>query len=97
MANQIDKNFVTTGNDFQGYKIVKYLGVVKSIKRGVYINDKQYNNGWNEQYEEVIKMAEQVGANAINNLRFEAFPGNDALGVDFAFYGTAVVIEPVTA
>jgi uncharacterized protein YbjQ (UPF0145 family) len=97
MANQIDKNFVTTGNDFQGYKIVKYLGVVKSLPVKYYVSYKEYGKGWDAQSEELIKIAQDTGANAITGFRFEPFGSGNSCETYFVFYGTAVVIEPVTA
>jgi uncharacterized protein YbjQ (UPF0145 family) len=97
MANQIDKNFVTTGNDFQGYRIVKYLGLVKSYGEKTFMIKKDFAGKWDEHYAELILSAEEAGANAILSLRFELAIMDDLSAASFVFYGTAVVIEPVTA
>jgi uncharacterized protein YbjQ (UPF0145 family) len=103
--------FVTTTNDVTGYKIVRYLGVVRGItvrSRSVVGNigaSLQTLFGGNitlytslaerarqEAFDELCLHAEQVGANAVVAMRYDA--NEIAPGVtEVLAYGTAVVVE----
>ncbi len=107
----MDKHLITTGFDFEGYRITKYLGITKGIivrSRNVFGNigagfqamfggnitiytelcEKARDDG----YTLMTQHAEQMGANAIIGMRYDA---NDiAPGItEVLAYGTAVVVE----
>ena len=108
MANQL---WVTTTFGFEGYKIARYLGVVRGITVrsrsvvGNFVGSLQTLVGGNitvytelceharlEAYELMMQHAQQMGANAVVAMRYDA---NDVMdGVtEVLAYGTAVVIE----
>ncbi len=103
--------YITTSFDFQGYKIVRYLGVVRGITVrlrsviGNFAGGLQTIFGGNitiftelceharqEAFQLMVSHADQMGANAIIGVRYDA---NDVMdGVtEVLAYGTAVVIE----
>lgn len=109
----MNHSMVTTGFDFEEYKIVKYLGIVRGITVrsrnifGTIGGSLQTLFGGNitlftqlcektreEAYEIMIQHAEQIGANAIIAMRYDA---NEVMqGVtEVLAYGTAVVIEKI--
>lgn len=104
---------VTTGFQFDGYRIARYLGVVRGLtvrSRSVVGNFAagiQTLFGGNitiytalceqarqEAFDLLVAHAQQVGANAIIGMRYDA---NEVMqGVtEVLAYGTAVVIEPL--
>ena len=102
---------VTTTNDISGYKIVKYLGLVRGItvrSRSVLGNfgaGLQSIFGGNisiftdlaekareEAYELMVQHAQQVGANAVIAMRYDANEITDGI-TEVLAYGTAVVVQ----
>lgn len=109
----MDKHLVTTGFDFQGYRIVKYLGIAKGIivrSRGLAGNigaGFQAMFGGNitlytelcekareDAYSLLVQHAEDMGANAIIGMRYDANEVAQAI-TEVLAYGTAVVIEKI--
>lgn len=107
----MNSEYITTSFDFQGYKIVRYLGVVRGITVrsrsviGNFAGGLQTIFGGNitiftelceharqEAFQLMVSHADQMGANAIIGVRYDA---NDVMdGVtEVLAYGTAVVIE----
>jgi uncharacterized protein YbjQ (UPF0145 family) len=104
---------VATTNDITGYKVVRYLGVVRGItvrSRSIVGNvgaSIQALFGGNitlytslcerareDAYELMVKHAQQMGANAVIAMRYDA--NEIAAGItEVLAYGTAVVIEQV--
>jgi uncharacterized protein YbjQ (UPF0145 family) len=91
MATQIDPNFVITAESFEGYRIVKYLGTVCGTTPNEGLSSKYLRESFSKNQNEMIKMAEGLGANAIISLRLM----NLADTFSAVFYGTAVIIEPI--
>ena len=104
---------VTTTNDVTGYRVARYLGLVRGItvrSRSVIGNfgaGLQAIFGGNitiytdlaerargEAYELMVKHAQEVGANAIIGMRYDANEITDGI-TEVLAYGTAVVIERV--
>jgi uncharacterized protein YbjQ (UPF0145 family) len=102
---------VTTTNDVTGYRVARYLGLVRGItvrSRSVIGNfgaGLQAIFGGNitiytdlaerargEAYELMVKHAQEVGANAIIGMRYDANEITDGI-TEVLAYGTAVVIE----
>jgi uncharacterized protein YbjQ (UPF0145 family) len=102
---------ITTAFDFEGYRIVRYLGVVRGVTVrsrsvvGNFAGGLQTIFGGNitiftelceharaEAFQLMVQHAEQIGANAVIGMRYDA---NDVMdGVtEVLAYGTAVVIE----
>ncbi len=111
MSAQLAPQMVTTGFDFSGYRISKYLGVVRGITvrsrsvLGNMVGGIQAVFGGNitvytelceharsEAFELMLQHAQQIGANAIIGVRYDA---NDVMeGItEVLAYGTAVVVE----
>ena len=111
MVTQLAPQMVSTGFDFAGYKVVKYLGVVRGITvrsrsvLGNMVGGLQAVFGGNitiytelceharsEAFELMVQHAQQLGANAIVGVRYDA---NDVMeGItEVLAYGTAVVVE----
>lgn len=111
MSAQLSPQMVTTGFDFAGYRIEKYLGVVRGITvrsrsvLGNMVGGIQAVFGGNitvytelceharsEAFELMLQHAQQIGANAIIGVRYDA---NDVMeGItEVLAYGTAVVVE----
>jgi len=90
----ITNNFITTGDTFEGFKIVKYLGPVFGMDDKAFVSMKKYQEACNLNMRCAAKFAEGLGANAIIDLRIESYQsmGNTST---FMFYGTAVIIEPI--
>jgi uncharacterized protein YbjQ (UPF0145 family) len=103
-------NFVTTGFDFSGYRIVRNYGVVRGIivrSRSVVGNigaGFQQLFGGNislytelceqargEAYELMIQHAQQIGANAIIGVRYDATEITQGVS-EVLCYGTAVTV-----
>jgi uncharacterized protein YbjQ (UPF0145 family) len=104
---------ITTAFDFEGHKIVRYLGVVRGVTVrsrsvvGNFAGGLQTIFGGNitiftelceharaEAFQLMVQHAEQIGANAVIGMRYDA---NDVMdGVtEVLAYGTAVVIERI--
>lgn len=105
--------WVTTANAFEGYRIVRSLGIVRGItvrSRSIFGTigaGFQQMAGGNvrlftelaehariEAYEIMVRHAEQMGANAILAMRYDATeiaPG----ATEVLAYGTAAVIEEI--
>ncbi len=111
MSNQLTPQMVTTGFDFAGYRISRYLGVVRGITvrsrsvLGNMVGGIQAVFGGNitvytelceharsEAFDLMLQHAQQIGANAIIGVRYDA---NDVMeGItEVLAYGTAVVVE----
>lgn len=107
----MEKKFVTTSFEFQGYKIVEYEGLVRGIivrSRSIVGNigaglqslvggnitlyTELCENAREDAFNLMIEHAEEIGANAIIGVRYDA---NDvAQGItEVLCYGTAVRIE----
>jgi uncharacterized protein YbjQ (UPF0145 family) len=104
---------ITTSFDFTGYRVAKYLGVVRGVTVrsrsmvGNFVGGLQTMFGGNitiytelceharaEAFQFMAQHADQIGANAIIGMRYDA---NDVMdGVtEVLAYGTAVVIEKI--
>jgi|GEM_PF-1434632 len=96
MATQIDPNFVVTSDNLEGYRIVKYLGMVWGFDSGISFRGKTKPDAILKNQLIMIKKAEGMGANAIISTRtiFREFNGDTDEPV---FFGTAVIIEPIQA
>jgi len=109
----MDAAMVTTAFGFDGYRIVKNLGVVRGITVrsrsvvGNMVGSLQTIFGGNitiytelceharqEAFDLMVQHAQQMGANAIIGVRYDA---NDVMdGVtEVLSYGTAVVVEKI--
>jgi uncharacterized protein YbjQ (UPF0145 family) len=108
---------VTTTFTIDGYRIVRYLGVVRgltvrapTIAQGILGGLKSIIGGQIGAYTEMceqtrqaafnllIEHAESIGANAIVGVRYDASEiGGKISATEVLCYGTAVVIEPVSA
>ncbi len=106
---------VTTGFDFQGYRIVRYLGVIRGITvrsrsvvgnigaslqqvfgGNITIYTDLYEHARTEAFDLMVQHAQDVGANAVIGMRYDA--NGAAEGVtEVLAYGTAVVIEPAAS
>jgi len=103
---------VTTTFSFEGFKVIKNLGVVRGITVrsrsivGSFGASIQQVFGGNislytelceqarqEAFELMIKHAQEMGANAIIGMRYDANEISDGVAEVLA-YGTAVVIQP---
>ncbi|MBI4787070.1 MAG: YbjQ family protein [Chloroflexi bacterium] len=111
MPTQLAPQMVTTGFDFAGHKIVKYLGVVRGITvrsrsvLGNMVGGLQAVFGGNitiytelceharaEAFDLMIQHAQQLGANAIVGVRYDANEVMEGI-TEVLAYGTAVVVE----
>jgi uncharacterized protein YbjQ (UPF0145 family) len=111
MAAQLAAEMVTTGFDFAGYRVVKYLGVVRGITvrsrsalgnlaggiqaffgGNITIYTELCEHARAEAFQLMMAHAQQLGANAIIGVRYDA---NDVMeGItEVLAYGTAVVVE----
>ncbi len=111
MANRLSPEMVTTSMEFSGYKISKYLGVVRGITvrsrsvlgnmvggiqavfgGNITIYTELCEHARSEAFDLMIQHADQLGANAIVAVRYDA---NDVMeGItEVLAYGTAVVVE----
>ena len=107
----MDHALVTTAFSFDGYKVVKQLGLVRGItvrSRSIIGNigagiqtlfggnitlyQELCEKARQEAYEIMMYHAQQIGANAIIGMRYDA--NEVAAGVtEVLAYGTAVVVE----
>lgn len=115
MANQPIHAMVTTGFDFSGFQIVKYLGLVRGLTvrsrsivgnfaaglqtlvgGNITVYTELCEHARQEAYELLIQHAQQMGANAVIGMRYDA---NEVMeGVtEVLAYGTAVVVERTSA
>ena len=111
----MNAGMITTSFDFAGYRIARYLGVVRGVTVrsrsmvGNFVGGLQTMLGGNitvytelcehareEAFELMVQHAQQIGANAIIGMRYDA---NDVMeGVtEVLAYGTAVVVEPAAS
>ncbi len=107
----MDASMVTTAFGFEGYKIVKNLGVVRGITvrsrsalgnlaggiqaffgGNIKIYTELCEHARAEAFELMMQHAQQLGANAIVGVRYDA---NDVMeGItEVLAYGTAVVVQ----
>ncbi len=103
---------VTTTFNFDGYKVVKHLGVVRGIivrSRSVVgsfgagvqqifggnisIYTELCEQARQEAFELMMQHAQQIGANAVIGMRYDANEISDGVAEVLA-YGTAVVVQP---
>lgn len=91
-----DTDFMmTSGFSFDGYKIVKYCGIVfvrDHVKDNAGVSDKQYDLGVGRALNHIKLKAEELGTNAIIGLKIEPF-ASTLINTDLATSGTAVLIE----
>jgi len=108
----MDQMIVTTTPTIEGYRIVKYLGIVRGItvrsrsivgqfaasvqsmvggKIGTYVALCEETR--EEAFNEMMKHAQQHGANAVVAMRYDATELAENMSEVLA-YGTAVVVEP---
>jgi len=98
---------VTTTFDFDGHRIVEYKGIVRgiivrspTIMQGILGGLKNVIGGKigmceqtrQDAYAELLKHAEELGANAIVGFRYDSSDLKDS-STEVLCYGTAVVIE----
>jgi uncharacterized protein YbjQ (UPF0145 family) len=107
----MDASMTTTAFDFEGYRTVKNLGIIRGITVrsrsvvGNMVGGLQTLFGGNitvytelceharaEAFDLMMKHAEQVGANAIIGIRYDANEVMDGV-TEVLAYGTAVVVE----
>ena len=107
----MDQMIVTTTPTIEGYRIVKYLGIVRGItvrsrsivgqfaasvqsmvggKIGTYVALCEETR--EEAFNEMMKHAQQHGANAVVAMRYDATELAENMSEVLA-YGTAVVVE----
>jgi len=109
----MDKTRITSGLNFEGYRIVRELGIVRGItvrSRNIIANigaGLQSLIGGNislytelcekareEAFEFMIQHADEMGANAIIAMRYDANEVTAGI-TEVLAYGTAVVIEKI--
>lgn len=107
----MDKKFVTTSFEFQGYNIVEYHGLVRGIivrSRSIVGNigaglqslvggnitlyTELCENTREDAFNLMIQHAEELGANAIIGVRYDANEVSQGI-TEVLCYGTAVRIE----
>ena len=107
----MDKTRITTANSFEGYRVIKELGIVRGItvrSRNIIANigaGLQSLIGGNislytelcekareEAFEFMIQHADEMGANAIIAMRYDANEVTAGI-TEVLAYGTAVLIE----
>jgi uncharacterized protein YbjQ (UPF0145 family) len=113
LENLMDKTKITSGLNFEGYRIVRELGIVRGItvrSRNIIANigaGLQSLIGGNislytelcekareEAFEFMIQHADEMGANAIIAMRYDANEVTAGI-TEVLAYGTAVVIEKI--
>lgn len=111
----MERQFVTTTLGFEGYRIKRYLGVVRGITVrsrsiiGSFGASIQQIVGGNitlytelceharlEAFELMMKHADEIGANAIIGMHYDATEIGEGVAEVLA-YGTAVVLEAAPA
>ena len=105
---------VTTTFNFEGYKVVKYLGVVRGITvrsrsivgsfgagiqqvfgGNISIYTELCEQARQEAFDLMLRHAQEIGANAIIGMRYDANEVSDGVAEVLA-YGTAVLIQADT-
>lgn len=105
-------NFITTGFDITGYRVVRNFGVVRGIivrSRSVVGNigaafqqlvggnisiyTQLCEQARNDAYELMIRHAQEIGANAIVGVRYDATEISPGV-TEVLCYGTAVTVAP---
>ena len=112
-AEPIERMIVTTGNEVAGYRIVKYLAIV----RGIVVRSASFGQSFlgslkslgggnikeftvvceqarHEAYAQMIQHAQEVNADAIVAMRYDATEFMSGM-TEVLAYGTAVRIEPI--
>ena len=111
----MDSRMVTTAFEFDGWRIVKYYGVVRGIcvrsrsivgstigalRTIIGGNIKEFKElcegARRDAFQEMMVHAEELGANAIIGMRYDA---NEVMGgvTEVLAYGTAVGLEKLTS
>ncbi len=109
----MDRSMVTTTFGFEGYRIVRYLGVVRGItvalaehcgkfcrRAGNMVGGKittyteLCEHARQEAFDLLIEHAEQIGANAIIGMHYDATELMESV-TEVLAYGTAVVVEKI--
>jgi len=104
---------ITTSFDFEGYRVARYLGVVRGVTVrsrsmvGNFVGGLQTMFGGNisiytelceharaEAFQLMAQHADQIGANAVIGMRYDANEVMDGV-TEVLAYGTAVVIEKI--
>ena len=105
---------VTTTFNFEGYKVVKYLGVVRGITvrsrsivgsfgagiqqvfgGNISIYTELCEQARQEAFDLMLRHAQEIGANAIIGMRYDANEVSDGVAEVLA-YGTVVLIQADT-
>jgi len=93
-------NFVTTAFDFSGFRVARNFGLVRGIivrSRSVVGNITIYTElceqARRDAYEIMIQHSQQMGANAIIGVRYDATEITQGV-TEVLCYGTAVYIVP---
>ena len=89
-------DLITTGFDFQGFRITKYLGLVRGItvrSRSV-IGSELCEQSRQEAYDLMVRHANEIGANAVIGVRYDATELMSGV-TEVLAYGTAVTIERI--
>ncbi|WP_322508646.1 YbjQ family protein [Anaerolinea sp.] len=109
----MDRSMVTTTFGFEGYRIVRYLGVVRGITvrsrsiAGNFVGALETMVGGKittytelceharqEAFDLLIEHAEQIGANAIIGMHYDATELMESV-TEVLAYGTAAVVEKI--
>ncbi|MBI5651913.1 MAG: YbjQ family protein [Chloroflexi bacterium] len=109
----MDASMVSTAFDFEGYRIVKHLGVVRGITvrsrsalgnlaggiqaifgGNITIYTELCEHARSEAFDLMVKHAQQIGANAIIGMRYDANEVMEGI-TEVLAYGTAVVVERI--
>jgi uncharacterized protein YbjQ (UPF0145 family) len=109
----MDSSMVTTAFGFEGYRIIKNIGIIRGItvrSRSVVGNlagsiqtlfggnisifTELCEHARQEAFELMVAHAQQVGANAIIGMRYDANEVMDGV-TEVLAYGSAVVIEKI--
>ncbi len=107
----LDKHMVTTAFGFEGYRITRYLGVVRGITvrsrsvvgqmgagiqklfgGNISLYTEMCDHARQEAYDLMVQHAEQVGANALIGVHYDATEIDEGVAEVLA-YGTAVTID----
>jgi len=109
----MNASMITTSFDFNGYRIARYLGVVRGITvrsrsalgnlagglqamfgGSISIYTELCEQARSEAFELMVQHAQQLGANAIIGMRYDANEVMEGI-TEVLAYGTAVFVEPV--
>ncbi len=109
----MNAGMITTSFDFAGYRVVRYLGVVRGVTVrsrsmvGNFVGNIQTMFGGNitvytelceharaEAFSFMAQHADQLGANAVIGMRYDANEVMDGV-TEVLAYGTAVVVEKI--